>query len=292
VKQKRLRSTLLVCVGVFACGGPAIGQAPGAGSEASEVQATANLGGTTVFGGVRLWINQWDIPSLQRVLIPNPANPTSVLLQDVLLKDLSKTELVPVPFIGVRAGNFVGSVSYFPRTGYDSRDPLLGTVDRDEFDVTLGYAVAPSLVLSLGYKHAFDNKLSPLVSPSGAKVDGILIGASGAAPLVGRLSLYGNVAYGFAREKADFSDSAGESKFSANYQIGEVGVSYLLYEGTEGRPLKNVLFSFGYRAQGFTVKSVALGTFGLGSPPVLVATQKKDIRTTTDGFVLGIVGSF
>jgi hypothetical protein len=292
VKQRRFRSTLLVCMGVFACVGPAIGQAPGAGSEASPVQATANLGSTTVFGGVRLWINQWDIPSVRGVLIPNPTSPTSVLLQNIVVKDLSKTEVVPIPFIGVRAGNFVGSVSYFPRTGYDSRDPLLGTVDRDEFDVTLGYAVAPSLVLSLGYKHAFDNKLSGQISPSGVKIDGILLGASGAAPLVGRLSLYGNIAYGFAREKTDTPDSAGESKYSANYQIGEVGVSYLLYESTEGRPLKNVLLSFGYRAQSFTVKSVALGTFGPGPPLVLLDSQKKDIRTTTDGFVLGIVGSF
>jgi hypothetical protein len=292
MKQRRCCSTLLVCAGVFACGGPAIGQAPGAGSEGSAVQATANLGGATVFGGVRLWINQWDIPSVQRILIPNPTSPTSVLLQDAIVKDLSKTELVPIPFIGVRAGKFVGSVSYFPRTRYDSRDPSLGTVDRDEFDVTLGYALAPSLVLSLAYKHAFDNKLSGQISPSGAKVDGVLLGASGAAPLVGRLSLYGNMAYGFAREKADFSDASGESKYSANYQIGEVGVSYLLYEGAEGQPLKNVLLSFGYRAQGFTVKSVTLGTFGLGAPPVLLDTQKKDVRTTTDGFVLGIVGSF
>ena len=168
----------------------------------------------------------------------------------------------------------------------------MGTVERDEFDGSLGYAVVPSLILSLAYKHGFQNKISSQISPSGSNVNAILLGASGAAPLFGRLSLYGNIAYGLARDKVDVQDAAGESKFSANYAIGEVGVSYLLYEATQGQPLKNLLVSFGYRAQGLTIKSVSFGTFSLGSPPIVLDSQKRDIRTTTDGFVLGIVGSF
>jgi hypothetical protein len=286
--QRKFGSTLLV--GAILCSGPAYCQAPGAGSEPSPVQPLANVSGVTVFGGLRVWANQWDIPSIRRIFIGSPTNPSAVLLQGE--KDLSKTEFVPIPFVGLRAGNYIGSVSYFPRTSYDSRNSSLGTVRRDEFDVTLGYAVAPSAVLSVAYKHGYDSKLADFVSPSGAKIQAILIGASGSAPLAGRFSIYGNVAYGFAREKTDFSDVNGESKYSANYQIGEVGASYLLYEGSEGRPLKNVSISLGYRAQTFTVKSVPFGTVGVDPSLDIRDLQKKDVRTTTEGLVLGIVGSF
>ena len=79
--------------------------------------------------------------------------------------------------------------------------PVLGTVARDEYDVTLGYAVAPSLILSVGYKHGFQNKLSGQISP-GANVDGVLLGASASAPIVNNLSLCGKT---LARRPTDLS---------------------------------------------------------------------------------------
>jgi hypothetical protein len=290
--QKEIALSVAFLCGLVAHSGYAIGQITG-GSEALAGRTIAEVGGATVFGGLRLWENQWDIVSLQRIaVIPNPASPTTVVLQDVVVKDLSKTAVVPIPFVGVRAGNFLGFAAYFPRTGYNSQNPLLGTVDRDEFDVTAGYAVAPSLVVSVGYKYAFVSKLSGQVIPSSAKIKGVLIGASGSAPLIGKLSLYGNVAYGFGREKADLAQANGSTSASGNYAIGEVGVSYVIYEAAESRVLKDVSVTFGYRAQNYTSKGVVLGTFTVGPPSILIDTQSKNISSTTNGFVVGIAGSF
>ena len=147
-------------------------------------------------------------------------------------------------------------------------------------------------MLSVGYKQATQSKLSAQISPSDAKVKGVLLGASASAPLVGKLFLYGNAAYGFAREKTAFLDASGNDSFSGSYRIGEVGVTYPLYDNAQGSGLKNVVVTFGYRAQNFTTKSVALGTFALTAPPTLIGTQSKDVSTSTDGFILGIVGSF
>jgi hypothetical protein len=283
-------------VGVILCAalgsiGPSAGQTPGASADVPPGAATAEMGGATIFAGVRLWANQWEIPSIERIaIIPGIGAPP--VLQDVVVKSLSKTEFVPIPIVGMRIGNFLASASYFVKTGYDSQDPLLGTVDRDEFDVNVGYAVLPSLVLSVGYKQATDSKLNAQFSPAGGKVDGILLGASASAPLGGKFLLYGNAAYGFAREKTDFKDAGGNDSYSGNYRIGEVGLTYLLYDKVEGQGIKSLSISFGYRAQNYTAKSVALGTFSATNPPVLISTQAKDINTTTDGFILGIVGTF
>ena len=278
-------------VSVF--GGSAFGQAVGAGSESAAAQATTDVGGTTIYAGLRLWANQWDIGGVQRrAIIPDPSKPSLIVLQDTPFKTLSDTKLVPIPFIAVRAGNFVGSASYFPRTSYNSNDELLGTVARDEYDVTLGYAVAPSLILSIGYKHGFQSKVSGQFSPSGVNVDALLLGVSGSAPIVGTLSLYGNIAYGFARDRYDFGDTSGNRNYNGNYQIGEVGVLWRIYESSEGRALKNVSLSFGYRAQNLTTKGVPSATFALTPTPVVIDVQHKDLSTTTDGFVVGIVGSF
>ena len=271
--------------------GPAFGQAPGTSQDAPPGAVTTELRGARFFAGVRLWANQWDIPSTGAIVVVPGANSPPVL-QEVVGKSLSKTEFVPILVAGMSAGNFRGSVSYFVRTGYDSRDPSLGKVYRDEFDVTLGYAVAPSLVLSVGYKRATQSKLSAQISPSDAKVSGVLLGASASAPLVGKLFLYGNAAYGLAREKTAFSDAAGNDSYSGSYRIGEVGVSFPLYESAESAGIRNVLVTFGYRAQNFTTKSVALGTYALTTPPTLLAIRKTDVNTSTDGFILGIVGSF
>ena len=121
----------------------------------------------------------------------------------------------------------------------------------------------------------------------------MLLGASASASIVGTLSLYGNIAYGFSRQKFDFSDPCcSRTNFNGNYQIGEVGVLWRVYEGTEGRTLKNVSLSFGYRAQDLTTKSIPSRTFALTPTPVLINVEYKNVSTTTDGFVIGIVGSF
>jgi hypothetical protein len=272
--------------GLFVLGGPAFGQSPGAGSEPIAGPA----GAFTLFAGVKLWATQWDVVNAQNLyVIPNLAAP-NVIVQPTISKSVSKTEFVPIALIGVRVGDFVGSANYFPRTTYDSRDPSLGNVDRDEFDVTLGYAVVPNLVVSVVYKHASVNKISSQFSPSGLKIDAILVGASGSAVLIDKWSLYGNVAYGFARQKNDFLDFAGDDTYSGRYRIGEVGLSYRAYTSEQGM-LKTLSISLGYRAQIYTTKSVFQPVV---TPDfsVVIDPRKVDVQSTTNGFVLGIQAAF
>ena len=106
------------------------------------------------------------------------------------------------------------------------------------------------------------------------------------------LPLLAEIAYGFARDRYDFGDTSGNRNYNGNYQIGEVGVLWRIYESSEGRALKNVSLSFGYRAQNLTTKGVPSATFALTPTPVVIDVQHKDLSTTTDGFVVGIVGSF
>jgi hypothetical protein len=115
---------------------------------------------------------------------------------------------------------------------------------------------------------------------------------SGSFPLAGRLSAYGNFAYGFAREKTDFADAAGEDRYRGNYRIGELGLLFRLYGDAASTVLKNVSVSLGYRMQAFTVESVAIGTYAPTAPTVPISIRKSDLQTTTDGVVLGVVAVF
>src|SRR5206468_2958238 len=128
--------------------------------------------------------------------VPDPTGRAPAILRLDAIKPISKLEVVPIPFIGMRSGNFLGTASYFPRTGYDSQNAMLGTVEREEYDATVGYFVLPALVLSLGYKHQSQDKISGQFSNT-LRNDALLLGASGNVALTDRLSFYGNAAYGF-----------------------------------------------------------------------------------------------
>jgi hypothetical protein len=292
------RGKLLITVAwvsVAPLAAPVMSQTPGAGAEAPPATTSVAVSGATFFAGVRLWANRFDVPALQSDVVVQA--PGVLVRQTSVTNNTSDTEFVPMPVIGFRIDRFVASASYFPRTSYDGGE-VLGTVKRDEFDVSIGYSVLPSLVVSIGYKRGTQDKLigqaDPVtgeIPPSGVTSEGILLGASASLPIAGRLFLYGNAAYGIGRNKYDFADAEGKSRRDADYRIGEIGVSYVAYEGAPDSPVKSLLVSFGYRAQVLTTKDVALGTFAFPSNQPL-SIQKKDVRTTTDGFVLGVVGVF
>ena len=264
------------------------GQAPGAGSETVPREPAAVEPGVTFFTGVRLWVNQFEVPTLQVLPVVDPNHPGTPLLQSVLNTNVSQTKVTPIPFFGLKAGNFVLAGSYFVSTSYDSGVSSIGSVDREEYDVSLGYSVIPSLVLSVGYKHASQNKLTEF-SPSGVKIDAGLIGISASLPIAGKFSFYGNVAYGWGRNKYDFSSVSGTSSLSSTYRIGELGGSYLAYQGSA---VKSILVSLGYRAQFLTTKGAPLDTVTFTDPPRVVDVQHQNKSSTTDGFIFGLTMVF
>jgi hypothetical protein len=238
--------------------------------------------------GVRTWINKWEVPFIE--FTPTLVNGVPVLRSDAKTR-LSGTEVVPMPTIGVNYGRWFLGATYFPETSYDTKGGLRTEVQRKELDINLGYALLPGLSVSVGYKRAEQDRLTDDPVPSGIKVNGVLIGLSGTAPLKGALSLYGNAAYGFARQKTDAPDASGSTRFDADYQIGEVGLRYAL--GSFGqRFLSNVVISVGYRYQLFTSHDVALSTTSLVGPPTVLAIEKRDLRTYTTGPVIALVAYF
>ncbi len=273
---------------------PLVAQAAGGpSSDGAMEKEIASAGPVRVLAGVRFWANQWDILYLDRELfLANPADPGSLASREVVKTATSSTKVVPIPFLGVRFGDFIGSASYFPETGFDSDGALSGDVDREELDVNFGYYITPSTVLSLGYRKGTQSKATDLIPRSEVRVKALLLGISFSAPISGPFSVYGNVAYGKAKLDTETVLSDGDDRLNGNYKIGEIGVSYNLSNLLGGSVLKGAALTFGYRTWVLTETDVPLGTFSLDNPLVPVSLQETEARTSTDGFVLGAVAVF
>lgn len=277
---------VVAAVPVFFCG-MASGQTSGAEMRAAADTSAGRSGDVQFFGGLRVWGMNWETPVLTRAAVFDPANPSAPATKDIEQR-YSSTRAAPIPFLGVRYGNFIGSVSYLTRTAYGFNG-LPNDIRREEFDATLGYYVIPQLALSVGYKTAKVDRISTLVS-GGSTTDVYLVGASSSVPLEGsgRLSLYGNVAYGVGKSRADIPDS---NKVDVSYRIGEVGLSYRLFSAPQGA-LKHLNLSFGYRAQVATLKNIAFGSYATPTSLVPTSVERRNIQSTTDGFVIGLIGVF
>ncbi|MBS0509653.1 MAG: hypothetical protein JSR42_00515 [Proteobacteria bacterium] len=270
---------------------PSIAQTAGAPADTSATHTVATVGDVQFFAGIRLWANEWDFSSLSARRAVDPSNPSNVVLRDEVVSDVSDVKFVPMPTFGARYGNFLGSITYFVPTSYSVKGVLSRDVKRSELDVTAGYFVLPSLLLSIGYKHAKVDRLIEGLD-SGQDISAILLGLSASAPLSDRLSLYGNFAYGLGRQKSDSPDPRGKDRYSSTYAIGEVGLSYRILEGRAGMFVKSLTGSIGYRAQSYTTKDVGLGTYAMANPNVPIATTTRDVQTSTNGVVVALVASF
>jgi hypothetical protein len=269
---------------------PALCQTVGGASPDAIEQPVGRLGDAQVFAGVRIWANTFDVAVPTRVITVDP-NTSTQSIRDVETR-LSTSKITPMPFVGLRYGKFVASASYFARTSYDSKGLLNGDLHREELDLNAGYYVLPQLAVSVGYKMGKLDKLSAAVS-GGSRIDAILVGASGSLPLEAssRLSLYGNFAYGLGRSKFGFTLPSGENKLNVSYTIGEVGLAYRLFSAPSSA-LKSLSLSLGYRTQFVTFKDAPFGTYSGIASATPSSIERKDSRSTTDGFVLGLVGVF
>ena len=265
----------------------------GTGTPAVETEV-AGFGDVSIIAGLRVWANRWDINYITREAFQtDPADPSTLMLRDVNATVASSQRIVPMPFLGIRMGNFLASVSYFPTTSYGDVDVLSDDIERDEVELNIGYYVLPSVVVSLSYKTGEQSKLTDLVADSTVKVSGIMLGASFSAPLSDRFSAYGNFAYGIGKsELKHFTFADGDDSLRGSYQIGEFGISYGLSPDFGGPFLKGALLTLGFRSWTLTFDDVPLGTYSPAAPATPIAIQKHDIRSSTDGIVLGFVGVF
>jgi hypothetical protein len=176
----------------------------------------------------------------------------------------AKDKVIFVPQLVVRYRDFMGSISGYRPTRYQFIDRPGDT--RKEFDVNLGYFVAPSVVVTLGYK-----KLAQVGSQA-YKLSGPVAGVSATAPLGGAFALYGSFGYGWLKTPA--KKNVNDIEFDADYQLGEVGLAYSLATGSV---TKMLTFTMGYRTQVFSSKDAAPG---------------QDGRDLTHGLTLGLVARF
>lgn len=292
--RKRLSVVFGVALGILASTSTAQ-TATGDAATASRIFPWGEIAWTA---GVRVWGSEWDIPQFETVaVLQDPRNPASLVLQDTVTTQLSSFEPAVIPFIGFRAGNFIASASYFTKTRYDSRSSL-GRVSRDEFDLTAGYSILPpsdaSLVVSVGYKRGNIGATSTTL-PNRVKIDGWLIGVTGNAAVTENLRLYGNAAVGPARQKLkdDIPGAEENRKLDALYRVGEVGFTYLFFRGSPTSGIGAASVSLAYRAQVYTIKSVAFATRSPTSPQtVILDVEKRDIDSTTQGPILALNVSF
>lgn len=290
--MKKLKSASFIAGITFCCATGALASTNSPGTE-NDAELVSQWGNMQVFAGLRLWANQWDILFLERKPIIDPQNPTNILLQDQVSSHVSKMTIVPMPTIGVRYDNYVASMTYSVPTTYSPSSGYGRSVERSEFDANIGYLVTPNLLMSLGYKHASVDRLLLTDEPNSKQnIKALVFGISGNAPVADNISLYSNLAYGLARQKSAFKDVTGDDTLSASYVIGEFGVNVRLLEGGMGGKLKQLTGSLGYRVQTYTSKNVPLSTYTLADQTRPIAISHSDMRSSTSGLVMSVVGAF
>lgn len=218
----------------------------------SAAAAQAQDSGFSVHAGARAWYTQWDTFSYY-----DAGGGTFVVIQAP-----GESKFVLLPVLSVRYGDFVGSASMYPSTDHQFVDDSVRT--RKEFDLNVGYYVAPAVALTLGYK-----RIEQKDPRNTYEFAGPVAGVSATAPLGANFALYGTFSLGRMK-----STSASNVKFDAGYRLGEAGIAYTL---TTPSVAKALTYTAGYRTQVITSKEAAEG---------------QDGRDLTQGLTLGVIASF
>jgi hypothetical protein len=225
---------------------------------------SAQDAGLSVSAGLRTWYAEWTtfsyFPGLKDVA------------PQALIQVSASNKLILMPNVGVRYGNFVGSLSGLASTTFNMADGV--DRKRQEWDANIGYVVLPGVTTTLGYKKVVQRQVQKNENDIAYRYEpgGPVLGVSASAPLNGPLSVYGALALG--RLKTPKSEDAAVVKFDADYRLTEVGLSYSL--STDGL-LRRWTIGGGYRIQVMSSKS-AFGT--------------QDGRDTTQGFTVAATATF
>ncbi len=229
--------------------------------------------------GVKAWANQWEGWKVDRVRIGT---------NDVqIIETASSPQSVAfIPFVSVRRGDVSLTVSRMMDTRYKLKNALYtlnGT--RNETDVNAAWRILPTVSLTGGYKQ--------LTQDAGGRFvwRGPVVGASAQAPLSPSWALYGTMGLGHMQLTMPTPDAAGQDKLNASYVIHELGAAYAMQ--SSWMPAGSSLtLALGYRSQTVRTTNYQLSsTSSLGGGGVTVY-GKDDLRDTTQGLTLSVVGSF
>jgi len=208
----------------------------------------------------------------------------------------SGTEISYLPSIAVRYGRFVATGSAQPTTTYETSSTEIAGIartKRKEWDLSIGYAILPSVVLSVGWKEiSLGTTLTTTIptnqTPLSQKFSGAFVGLSASAPLNDQWSLYGAFAYGRPQNKLG-GTKVGDG---TDYISTEFGVQYALRNLSAS--LDRATLIIGYRSQSSRTKDVPYSFIGINPQTGAAGLQngKQSARSSMDGITLGIAYTF
>jgi len=280
-----MRKSVAATALILACSASAgLAAQPENGQE--EMELETEVKDLSLFVGLRLWANKFDIPAFRLVVDPNTGN-----VEGSANTYVSDFEVAVMPTVGLRWRDFLISATYFAPTKYGTSDLPGTSVRRTELDLTVGYYVLPSLLVSVGYKKAnVDDLPGYLGEGFDAEIDGFLVGLTGSAPLSDSFSLYGSFAYGIGKQDLDAGSFGKVSNIDAAYQIAEIGIAYRF--PFEGRFVRSASVSLGFRIQTLESEDLKFPIFAPGPLTTPIAFREQDGRSTTSGPVLSLVATF
>jgi hypothetical protein len=238
--------------------------------------------------GEKAWFASWDTRLIDaRVVIPS-AGATPVIQSSSISR--VDEHVIPITNLGVKYSNFSLATAIYPTTRFSSGEANTGSISRSEYDVTLGYAITPSLTAALVYKggkvsQTTTDQATRLTGLSGdAKLRGVLLGLFGSAPIAEGWRLYGTAAFGPGHADARLQTGQVPNRFT--YSIGEVGMTYVIPNQRIGA----ITLNAGYRIQVIRLKDFNLPTYSLSR--VELSSERHDVSTTTQGPIIGITLNF
>ncbi len=252
-----------------------VGLAPAA--QAQDISVTV---------GLKAWNTKWSTWFTQDTV---NVDSNTQISGDVFNRTAS-SEFTFIPALTVRWGDWLVSGSMLAKKEFEFFLSQDGNVDgqldrlsfeRKEYDVNVGYSIAPNAAFTLGWKQL---EYKSQNSSYKYKASGATLGFAGSAPLAHGVSMYGNLAYG----RPKISDGvSGEPR--GDYFLTEVGLAYPL--GGMSDMLKSLVLTAGYRYQKLQSDSVTVTTtrFTTGQP---LGSREVELIDTTEGFTIGVSGTF
>lgn len=244
--------------------------------------------------GLKTWVTSWNTWFTQ-----NSVNDIGNFANQAIIKDVfnrkADTEATFIPQLTVRNGPWLISGSALAKKDFtfflsNRVGNQLGevTLERKEYDLNVGYALAAGAILTVGYKDLrYENSSGFRYTAKGPT-----IGVSGSAPLAAGLSMYGNIGYG----RPKVTDNGGDvEKRRGSYVLTEIGLAYPLAQMNES--LKTAVVTAGYRYQrlssgNVTTRTVAVVNGQVGNPPVVLGERGVELVDVTEGFTLGASFTF
>lgn len=245
--------------------------------------------------GVKIWNSSWFSYNPGAYTATGPDGKLALADSIDAVQGNSKTDAIPV--LAVRKGSYVVSLSHASYAsqfhtkhssliGPDGRNIATSRSDhlaRKEIDLTAAYFVMPNIALSVGLKHASEQRdISTGISARSrflnTKGKAVIAGALASFPIKGGLGAYGQLGYGPTRLTSALADGSGTDTSTGRYLSSELGISYALRMSDPF--VKGLFVGIGYRSQTITTPGVS-PAYG----------DTRDFRDVKDGVVFSITAA-